>query len=108
MVKRKGMKSGNRRIQKSNKINLQQPSYKWMLCRKCKRNEVKITTEAKSCVCYLCLTRACDYMPRIVKPFKNPGKTSKTINTFKNLQDAEKQQDKLAKDFKKKKAALKK
>lgn len=101
MVKRKGMVAGNRKIKKGSTINLKAPSYKYLVCRKCEFNEVKVDEDAKACVCYLCLTIACDYIPRVAKA---PKKSLKVVNTFEKLRAKEAKEAKLAKEFKKKKA----
>lgn len=101
MIKRKGMVAGNRKIKKGQTLDLKAPSYKWLLCRKCELIEVKVDEEAKACVCYLCLTIACDYVPRVAK---TPKKSLKVVNTFENLRAKEEKEAKLAKEFKKKKS----
>jgi hypothetical protein len=104
MVKRKGMTAGNRKMKTGEKINLKAPSYKWLVCRKCELNEVKVDEEVKACVCSICLTIACDYVPRVAK---SPKKSKKVVNTFENLRAKEEKEAKLAQEFKKKKAKLK-
>lgn len=105
MVKRKqGLKAGNRKIQTSQKIDLSTPSYKWLLCRRCELNEVRVSIEAVACVCSLCMTRACDHMPRVIEPKK---KSLKIVNTFEKNREKEEKQATLAATFKEKKATLK-
>ena len=106
MVKRKqGLKAGSRKIQiNGQKVDLKAPSYKWLICRRCEVNEVKVTIETVACICSICMTRACDHMPRVLEPKK---KSLKIVNTFEKNRAKEKKEARLADTFKKKKADLK-
>jgi len=104
MVKRKqGLKAGTHKIQHGGRIDLKAPSYKWLVCRRCP-NEVKVSIETFACVCSICMTRACDHMPRIIEPKK---KSLKVVNTFEKNRAKEENEATLAATFKKKKAELK-
>ncbi len=77
MVKRKGMTAGNRKMKTGQIYDLKAPSYKWLVCRKCNFNEVKVSIETKECVCSICLTLACDYVPRPPVAPKKPRQRKK-------------------------------
>lgn len=95
---------------KSTIIDLKDPSYKWLVCRKCNLIEVKVSVEAVACVCAYCLCRACDYQPNLPKT-KTPKMTRKKktaqLSSFaKHELEAQKQAE-LADDFKNKQTSIK-
>lgn len=108
MVKRKGLKAGNRKFQHDDqKVDLKAPSYKWLLCRKCEFHEVKVSIETVACICSICMTIACDHMPRVIDAPKKSEKPLKVVNTFENNRAKEEKEANLAAIFKNKKSAIK-
>lgn len=106
MVKRKqGLKASNRKLQHDGKkIDLKAPSYKWLVCRRCEIYDVKVSIETVACICSICMTIACDHMPRVIDATK-PKKSLKIVNTFEKNREKEEKEANLAAIFKKKKAA---
>ncbi len=102
----KGIVPG-RKLGKSKPFDLKQPSWKWLICRKCNFNEVKVSVETIKCICSLCLTMACPYTPAGKVAPKTTREKKVGISTFAKRELEDKEQADLAKAFSKKKSDLK-